>query len=234
MKLAIMQPYFLPYLGYFQLVEAVDAFVIYDDIKYTKQSWINRNRILVNGTHQFITLPVAQASDSLDIRDRWLVPGFAGYRAKLERKVASAYQPAPHFPEVFAWLLDGLKHPDLNLFKFLHHLLLHTLNRLSIRVPLIISSSLGLPRTLVGQERVIAICQALKATHYINPPGGRALYDHHSFWAAEIKLSFLTPRLVPYQQFKHPFISDLSVLDAMMFNGAEGLAKLLKNYDIAD
>lgn len=229
-----MQPYFLPYLGYFQLIHAVDIFVVYDDIKYTKQSWINRNRILVNGADQLISLPLAGASDSHDIRDRRLAPEFAAQRGKLERRIEAAYRRAPHFDEVFPWLLTGMKNEDSNLFRFLHHLLVRTLVWLNLHRTVIISSSLGLPRSLMGQDRVIATCKALGAAHYINLPGGRSLYDHQTFAAAGLKLSFLAPNLIPYRQFEHPFVAGLSVLDAMMFNNTEELRVLTASYAIVD
>ncbi|AVC45854.1 wbqC-like family protein (plasmid) [Rhizobium leguminosarum bv. viciae] len=90
MKLAIMQPYFFPYIGYFQLIHAVDKFVVYDNIKYTKKGWINRNRILRNGEDYTFSLPIKAASDSLDICDRTLSTEFD--RNKLVNQIQGAYR----------------------------------------------------------------------------------------------------------------------------------------------
>ena len=83
MKLAIMQPYFFPYIGYFQLIKSVDEFVIYDNIQYTKKGWINRNRILVNGTDYLISLPLKKDSDYLNVVDRQLAESWEKDRTKL-------------------------------------------------------------------------------------------------------------------------------------------------------
>lgn len=218
MKVAIMQPYFLPYLGYFQLVAAVDAFVVYDDIKFTKRGWINRNRILANGRAEIVTVPVAKGSDALDVCERELAADYLTQRAKLERRIAAAYGKAPFFATAMPIVSACLATPERNLFRFLHHTLLTVLNHLRVRTPVYISSSLGVPRTLRGQDRVIAICAKLGATCYVNAPGGRELYDHPSFEAAGMGLRFLEPFLPSYQQFGQFFVPALSVIDPLMFN----------------
>ena len=95
MKLAIMQPYFLPYIGYFQLIAAVDQFIVYDNIKYTKKGWINRNRLLQNGTDTVFSIPLSKDSDALDIRERQIAADFR--RDKLLKQIAEAYRKAPYF-----------------------------------------------------------------------------------------------------------------------------------------
>src|SRR2546421_3494048 len=99
MKVAIMQPYFFPYIGYFQLISSVDLFIIYDDIKYTKKGWINRNRFLRNGADCVFTVPVRKDSDFLDVKDRLLARDFD--RIKLVNQLREAYRRAPHFDEAF-------------------------------------------------------------------------------------------------------------------------------------
>ncbi len=219
MKVAIMQPYFLPYPGYFQLVAAVDAFVIYDDIKFTKRGWINRNRILARtGEPETITIPIAGDSDALAIRERVLAADFPVQRAKLVRRIEDVYRDAPFFSSAMPLVRASLDAPERNLFRFLHHTLTLFLAHLGIRTPVLISSSLDLPSDLRGQDRVIAICSTLRATCYVNAPGGRTLYDHPTFKNAGIDLCFLEPFLPPYPQFQTPFVPALSVIDALMFN----------------
>ncbi len=84
MKLAIMQPYFFPYIGYFQLINTVDEFVVYDNIEFTKKGWINRNRILVNGKDEYITLPIKKDSDFLHVKDRFLAETWSKDSAKMK------------------------------------------------------------------------------------------------------------------------------------------------------
>jgi hypothetical protein len=232
MKVAIMQPYFLPYLGYFQLVAAVDAFVLYDDIKFTKQGWINRNRILAKGRAEFVTVPVAKGSDALDVRERDLAADYPTQRSKLERRIASAYGKAPFFATAMPIVSACLASPERNLFRFLHHTLLTVLNHLGVSTPVHISSSLGVPRTLRGQERVIATCRALGASEYVNAPGGRALYEDASFHRAGLRLRFLEPRICAYRQFSEEFVPNLSIIDVLMFNSPNDVPGLLAAYDL--
>ncbi len=105
MKVAIMQPYFLPYIGYFQLINAVDKFVIYDNIEFTKKGWINRNRILVNGKDEFISLPITKASDFLHANQRYLASNFENEKNKILRKIKESYRKAPYFKITHTHLL---------------------------------------------------------------------------------------------------------------------------------
>ena len=117
MKLAIMQPYFFPYIGYFQLIAAVDQFVVYDNIKYTKKGWINRNRILQNGTDVMFSLPLKSASDASYVCARELAANFN--RDKLLNQLAGAYRHAAYFDQTFALLEQIVRYEDPNLFRYL-------------------------------------------------------------------------------------------------------------------
>jgi hypothetical protein len=236
MKVAIMQPYFLPYLGYFQLAAAVDAFVVYDDIKYTKSGWINRNRILVNGAPSVVSLPLAADSDARDIRERQLAADFPAHAAKLRRRIVAAYQGAPGWQAGWPLVDHCLGQSDLNLFNFLLGSLRLVFAHLGIRSRLIVSSTLGVDRSLRGAERVLATCAALGAECYLNPPGGRHLYQRDAFASAGIKLFFLEPALAPYPQYKSsvPFVSHLSILDVLMNHPPGQVEKLLSGYTLAE
>src|SRR5437763_14407143 len=119
MKLAIMQPYFLPYIGYFQLIGAVDVFVVYDNIKYTKKGWINRNRLLRDGKDAMFSLPLRKDSDSLDVRARELAADFD--RDKLLNQFKVAYARAPYFVRIYPLLERIVRCDARNLFRYLHH-----------------------------------------------------------------------------------------------------------------
>jgi hypothetical protein len=230
MKIAIMQPYFVPYIGYFQLINAVDQFVIYDNIKYTKKGWINRNRILVDGKDEYITLPIRKDSDYLNVDHRKLADSFIDDKNKILRKLAYAYRKAPHYDAVYALMERILEKPENNLFEFIYKSVLEICRFLEINTKFVISSTLPVDHELKSQDRVIAICKALNTTTYINPPGGVELYSKETFNENNIALEFLQPEPIQYQQFKNEFIASLSIIDVMMFNSTEEIKKLLASF----
>lgn len=226
-----MQPYFLPYIGYFQLIRSADFFVVYDDIKYTKKGWINRNRLLLNGRDDVFSLPLQKGSDDLNVCDRQLAPCFN--KNKLLSKIKEAYRAAPNFEEVFPLIEKIVGCTESNLFKFILNSLKQVCIYLAIDTPIITSSTLELRQGLSGLARVIETCERLSAETYINPIGGRDLYSSEDFAAHGIDLQFLQPRMCSYQQFAHPFVPWLSILDVMMFNDADSIRQnYLDNYDL--
>ena len=231
MKIAIMQPYFLPYVGYFQLIGAVDRFVVYDNIKYTKKGWINRNRFLLDASSETFSLPLKKDSDALDVGERCLAPEFD--RTKLLNRLTEAYRQAPYFEEVMPLLRRIVERHESNLFRFIHASLMEVCTRLGIATPLVVSSTLPIDHDLVGQDRVLAICGQLGAHTYINAIGGTELYSREAFAARGIDLRFLRPRPIDYPQLGEPFVPWLSILDVMMFNSTESITlDLLHNYDL--
>jgi hypothetical protein len=214
-----MQPYFLPYLGYFQLISAVDTFIVYDNIQYTKKGWINRNRILRNGEAVLFSLPLQRASDFLDIRERNLAAGFVP--DELLNRFTGAYRQAPNFSSVFPILEDILRHEDTNLFRFLHRSISKLCDYLRIGTPIRISSDIAINHNLTKQDKVIALCRATGATTYVNSIGGVDLYSPADFRASETDLKFLDSKPSEYAQFGHSFVPSLSIIDVLMFNPAE-------------
>lgn len=218
-KLAIMQPYFLPYIGYFQLMAAVDVFVIYDRIKYTKKGWINRNRMLRNGRDELFTLPLSKASDSCDIIERDLAQDFDANM--LLKQWRGAYAKAPYFAEVYPLLERIMQQQNPNLFHFIHASLVEVAHYLGITTEIRIASEVAIDHTLRGEEKVIALCEALKAETYINAIGGTELYDREHFAARGITLNFIRAKPITYTQFGNEFVPWLSILDVLMFNPRE-------------
>lgn len=214
---AIMQPYFLPYIGYFQLIAAADEFVVYDNIKYTKKGWINRNRMLSNGTDVMFSLPLKSASDHLDVVERELCPGPHRWLAQLK----GAYRHAPQYAATLPLLEAIAACPETNLFRFLHHALLQCCAHLAIDTPIRVSSGVAIDHGLAAQDKVLALCQALGARSYLNPIGGTELYAHAAFVARGIDLHFLRARPLAYPQSGAPFIPWLSIVDVLMFNPLE-------------
>lgn len=230
MKLGIMQPYFFPYIGYWQLINAVDTFVVYDNIQFTKKGWIHRNRILVNGKDSLFSLPLQKGSDFLDIRERHISPTWIIERGKILRRIESSYKKAPFFSETIELVERCMNHNTSNLFDFLLFSLENTMLHLGLRKPTIISSSINMDHTLKSQERVIEICKKIGANFYINPIGGKQLYNSDTFKNNLIELRFIKRGNISYQQLKGNFIPDLSIIDVLMFNGRHETKRYLEDY----
>lgn len=233
MQIAIMQPYFLPYIGYFQLMNLVDRFVIYDNIEYTKKGWINRNRLLRNGEPVTFTIPVQNASDFLDIRDRRVAENFNP--KKLENQISAAYAKAPEFHKAMPVVREILNYGSRSLFDFLRHSLERTCKHIGIATPLVVSSKIQGDTSLRNQERVLDICVRMQASRYVNPIGGIKLYDPKVFAERGVELAFIRTVGVRYPQFSEPFQADLSILDVMMFNDRGRIRHLLESgFEIVD
>ncbi len=229
MKLAIMQPYLFPYIGYFQLMNAADEFVVYDNIQFSKKGWINRNRILVNGEDAYITLPLKKDSDYLDVKDRWLAETWVADRKKILNRINESYKKAPCFNMAYQIIENSFLLEENNLFKFILHSLNLVKEYLEIKTPLIISSSIAIDHALKSENKVIEICKARKAAGYINPIGGIELYKKENFKEQGINLNFIKTGDVIYSQFKNKFVPFLSIIDVMMFNSKEEIQNHLNN-----
>lgn len=235
MNVAIMQPYFLPYIGYFQLIQAVDAFVIYDNIQYTKKGWINRNRILSNGKPIYLTLPLQHDSSTLDICKRRLTADSANDAQAVIRRIRALYVRAPYFTQGFALLKQIYSCTDKNLFRFIHHSLQVVCDYLAIQTPLIVSSTISADHSQKAERRVLEICCALGADTYTNPIGGLELYTPGHFAARGVRLQFLKAEPIAYPQFEHEHVPWLSILDVLMFNPRDQVRHWLdRGYSIVE
>lgn len=233
MRLAIMQPYFLPYIGYYQLIAAVDLFVIYDNIKYTKKGWINRNRFLHSGQDKLFTLPLKKDSDMLDIVQRELAADFD--RVKLLNQLRGAYYQAPYFEQIFPLVEDIVRNPEQNLFRYIYSSIITLCAYLDIKTKIAISSEITIDHGLRSQKKVIALCEALGADTYINSSGGVSLYDPAEFRAHGLQLRFLKARSFTYLQFEQPFVPWLSIVDVLMFNPRDSvMACIAGNFTVDD
>jgi hypothetical protein len=216
MKLSIMQPYFFPYIGYFQLISATNQFVIYDNIKYTKKGWINRNRFLLNSRSATFSIPLAHGSDFLDIRDRRISPEYR--REKLTRQLESAYQYAPQFESTFPLILEIINNSSDNLFEYVKNSVQRLCHHLEIDTKIVISSRVIIDHKLKSKEKILALCQKLGADEYVNSIGGLELYSYEAFKASGVTLKFVKSKPIQYPQFKNDFIPSLSIIDVLMFN----------------
>ena len=227
MIVGIMQPYFLPYIGYFQLISAVDQFVVYDNIKYTKKGWINRNRMLLNDKDVMFSLPLKKDSDFLNIVDRELSVEFD--RGKLLNQFKGAYCRAPYFSECLALLERVLGFEENNLFRFIFHSLSEICAHLNVSTELVISSTVEIGNDLRGQDKVIALCTSLQARTYVNSIGGIDLYSPDDFNESGVDLKFIKTKSFEYKQFGKPFVPLLSIIDLLMFNPVEKVMGIVRN-----
>jgi len=226
-----MQPYFFPYVGYFQLIDAVDVFVVYDNIKYVKSGWINRNRLLRNGEPVTFSLPLKGASDHLDVRERELA---AGFRAdKLLNQIRGAYARAPQFAQVFPLLERIVRCDETNLFGYLHRALSILCGALGLGAELRISSAIDIDHSLKKQDKVLALCRALGAATYVNAIGGLELYSPEEFRREGVELKFVRSKPFEYRQLGAPFVPSLSIIDVLMFNPIEAVrAHISGSYEL--
>ena len=229
MKIAIMQPYLFPYIGYFQLLNSVDKFILYDDVQWIKGGWINRNRILLNGEARLITLSVKKRS-TYDLINQFEISEEYNNRIKFLNKIKAAYSKSPFYKKIIPMLEKIILNKESNLAKYIKNSLEELKSYLGIDTPIYFSSSLKKNNKLKGQDRVIEICKVMKATTYINPIGGLELYDKQVFKKNGINLFFLKSKNIEYQQLSNLFIPNLSIIDIMMFNSLEKIKKFLNEF----
>lgn len=234
MKIAIMQPYFLPYIGYFQLMKCVDIYVIYDNIQFTKKGWIHRNRFLQNGKDELFSISILKDSDFLDIKDRKLSEDFLDINKKILRKIEALYKKAPFFNEVYPQFEKCFLYADhQNLFEFVYNSIKIIRDYLNIETKLLISSEIDNENHLLkGKDRVKFICKKLNAKQYVNPIGGLELYEKQDFANQGLELNFLKSNKIEYSQFNNEFVPWLSIIDVLMFNSVEEIQIMLDNYEL--
>lgn len=232
MKLAIMQPYFFPYLGYFQLIHAVDTFVFYDDVNFIKNGWINRNRLLLNGAPHYFTVPLKGASPFIPIDRTRFDAADERWRRKMVQTFRSAYRRAPHGDAAVGLLESAIGAPGDSLAELARASVEAVMAVLGLRRAVRRSSRLYGNESLHGQERVIDICRRESATMYVNAPGGRALYDARRFGGEGLELRFLQGELPPYPQAAPGFVAGLSILDAIAHCPLEDVRRMLARYEL--
>ena len=225
-----MQPYIFPYLGYWQLMKAVDIFVVFDDVNFIKKGFIHRNSILVSGQKSLFTLPLQKASQNKKINEIALSET-ENWREKFLRSIFLAYKKAPMFDEVYTLIERIINHSEKNLAGFLENQLKEVNDFLGINTVLMSSVNYG-NQELKGQHRILDICEKESACHYINPIGGQELYDHESFSKRNVSLSFLKTAPFEYKQFKNEFVPWLSMIDILMFNDKEAVHRALDGYEL--
>lgn len=226
MTLGIMQPYFMPYIGYFQLMKAADKYIIYDDVAYIKRGWITRNNILINGEKHLFTITLSGASINKFINEIEINDNFINFLKTLKFN----YTKAPFYAETMKLMEEITSFEDKNLTAFITNSFKVILKYLNIDTELILSSSLNKDCSLKGKEKIIHICELLGAQTYLNAIGGQELYDGDEFKRHNIDLKFLKTEEITYKQFKNNFVPNLSIIDVLMFNPPEIINEMLNNY----
>ncbi|WP_375234782.1 WbqC family protein [Winogradskyella sp.] len=232
MKIAVMQPYFFPYIGYFQLINAVDEFVFYDDVNFMKKSYINRNSMLLNQKAFQFTVPLKDASQNKLIKDvevfkdqKW----FNGFFKTLEH----AYKSAPFYKEVLQIVNNVFNHDYNTISELSIKSVLEVCNYLNINCKFSISSKdYSSSKSFNKTERLISIAKQSGKQTYVNTIGGQSLYNKSEFKAHDIDLAFIETQAIEYKQFSNDFVPFLSILDVLMFNSKASIKDLLGKYSL--
>ena len=230
-KVAIMQPYFLPYIGYFQLINAVDEFVLYDDVNFINKGWISRNNLLANNKSSLFSVPLKEASQNKLICDIEIIQDDK-WQKKLLKTIEQSYKKAPNFCNIFQLTQEIINIEEVNISKFIHYSLLKICGYLNIKTKIVESSKVFQNNALKAQERILDICHKTGAKHYINPIGGVELYDKTVFAEQNIQLQFINSHKIHYRQFNEDFVPYLSILDLLMFKNKEEIKILLNEFDL--
>jgi hypothetical protein len=231
MKIAVMQPYIFPYIGYYQLITAVDVFVILDDANYIVRGWINRNNILLDGKAHMFTVPLYKPSQNNLICSTKL--NFSQKdRERFLKTIQQAYKKAPYFNEFYAIFEALILFKNDDLTEYLYNSLVTTCDYLGIVTKFLRSSEINKDSSLKAERKILEICRVLNASTYINLPGGKSLYARENFEKLDIELLFIEPSLerIRYKQYNNNFVENLSILDIIMFNSRKDIGRLLDQY----
>ena len=231
MKVSIMQPYFFPYIGYFQLIANSDVFVIYDDVNFIKKGWINRNNILVNNTPYLFSMPLQNVSQNKLINEIFITD-LDKWKTDLLKTISSSYKKAPFYQDVYPLIEKIISFDELNLAIYIQNSIQNLCAYLNINTKLIMSSEIVKNNGLKGENKIIDICLQLGATQYINAIGGIELYTQENFQVKNIDLKFIKSENILYQQFKNEFKPWLSIIDVIMFNSVEDTKMLLNKFEL--
>lgn len=228
-----MQPYIFPYIGYFQLIHSVDKFVVYDDVSYIKQGWINRNKILLNGNDFIFTVPIKNASSFTTIRNTAINHQlYEAWRTKFLKTMTQAYAKAPYYSVVYNLVASVLHEMHDTICSLATASLLETSEYLGLSTKFILSATAYNNNSLKAKDRIIDICRKENVNNYINPIGGKELYSKDEFSNGGITLRFIKSHKIAYIQFNNEFVPWLSIIDVMMFNKPGDIKSMLNEYDL--
>lgn len=231
MKIAIMQPYFFPYMGYFQLISASDTFVFLDDVNHIKRGWVHRNRICINQQPSWISLNLVKASQNKLINEIEILDAEIN-RKKMLKSIEMNYKKSLFFEDVFPAIEEIINEDEIKMSDFLIKGIIGICKLVGIDKDFKISSDIKDLSTLKGQNKLIGICHSLNASIYINAPGGKDLYSNADFKKAGIELLFLEPVMPKYKQFGDEFVQYLSIIDVLMHNGTKQTLEYIEKFSV--
>ena len=235
MRLSVMQPYFFPYLGYFSLIAATDRFVVFDPVQYIRRGWINRNRMLKADFQQtqFINVPIAKHRRDTAIRDVRIATDH-NWQAKIVAQLQHYKKRAPFFRDAMTLVEGALEFSTDSMVELNVHCLRATCQLLEMDLHITHYDELPPPTTPASHpgEWALQVSITLGADGYINPVGGKEIFDASQFLAQGVELQFIHNRLTPYSQRNGLFVPGLSILDVLMFNGIENTRKLVEDYQL--
>lgn len=229
-----MQPYIFPYIGYFQLINAVDKFVFYDDVNFIKGGWINRNQVLLNGNKNLFTVTLKNASSFQTISETLIhTELYLNWKKKFLRSLEQSYKKAPSFEDVYILIKQVFETNHITIADLCIDSIKQVVNYLELEVVFERSSETYInTKGMEKAERLIKICRTNQANTYINPIGGKELYQKETFKENGIDLFFIENQLTTYPQFNNDFVSGLSIIDVLMFNNKEDIKKMLNQYQL--
>jgi hypothetical protein len=233
-RLAIMQPYLFPYLGYFQLVHAADKFVFADDYTFIKGGWINRNRLLINNEPAYFTVPLKHVTSTTLIREAEIDDSLgSSWRRPLLKTIENYYRRTPQFSAVFPLVEQVLTEPTTSIAGMARASVVRVAEFLGLPTAFVPTMTGYGNAQLKGQDRVIDTCLREGADHYVNAIGGRELYSREAFAARGIRLGFVeSDSTIEYAQFRGPFTPGLSIIDVLMFNARDEARALVGRYQL--
>ena len=251
MKLAIMQPYFFPYLGYFQLINSVDKFILYENLSFRKESWMTRNRILaVKANPLFIHVPIKSKSSYKKISEIKIVDD-KKWKETLKKNIYFNYKNSKYYNGIFPSLekIIDTKTDSLHTFNSTAICNLAKLLGIDTKIDFVNSQYLKLENDLKLKfeindldnpfqtlkrktERIILITKQENANVFINPIGGTTLYSKTEFAQCSIDLFFLQTKDYFYRQSSRVFFRDLSIIDVLLNCGIDNTKDLLNQFDL--
>jgi hypothetical protein len=235
-KLAIMQPYFFPYIGYWQLLRAVDTFILFDDVQYMRPGWINRNRILKPAEGwQYIVVPL-QAHSHKELIRNILAHDRQNWKEQIIAQLAHYKRKAPYFSVVLELIKATLYSVTDHRMAYINFAVINNINRaLDIKTKVLLSSECNFNYTDVkaAGDWALQISQQMHAQQYINPISGASLYNIGEFRRSGIQLTLLAPNAIKYPQAGQ-FEPSLSIIDVLMFNGIENTKLLLNEFSLRE
>ena len=216
MKAAIMQPYFFPYFGYYQLVNLVDTFVFLDDVNYINKGWVDRNKIISNGQEFYFSVPLNKKSQNKLINEIYLADSFLPWRNKFLKTLKHLYGKCLGFEKIYDLVKKVLFSEDEKISDLACCSIQETSCFLGSKTQFLYSSDLSC--TGGSQERIINICKLLGVTEYVNPIGGLELYDKKNFLEHDIKLNFMrSMQPFDYLSIIHVLMKDKKQIDLDKF-----------------